>query len=155
MCRKKNNINNNIIFDKFIKVYDNKYDKLFYCNNIEEFSKDEYIKEEYCNMKIKFYDLYFCLNAVISIINVFLKPLNEYLDNEILENYLSFQTVRLQRLNGKNEIDCSTDNEDDNGNNISFNEEEDKNIIVENHEVNYIEINIKNVIENEEKIKKD
>ena len=77
------------------------------------------------------------------------------MDNEILENYLSFQTERLRRSTGKNETDYSTDNEDDDGNNISFNEEEDKNIIVENHEVNYIEINIKNVIENEEKIKKD
>ena len=154
---KKNNITNNIIFNEFIKVYDNKYGKLFYCNNIEAFSKDEYIKEEYCNMKIKFFDLYIYIYLILSIITFFLKQLNENLNNEIIENYFSFQIERLQELTGKNEADCSTDNDDDDDdeNNISFNEEEDKNIIVENHEVNNIEINIKNFIENEEKLKKD
>ena len=156
ICVEKiNNINNNSIFNQFSKVYDDKYEKLFYCNSIEIFSKDEYIDEEYCNMKFKFFDVSGFLYSILSTIIIFLKHFHNYLENQILENYLSFQVERLRRLTGKNETDCSTDNEDDDENNISFNEEEDKNIIVENHEVNNIEFNIKNFIENEEKIKKE
>ena len=49
------------------------------------------------------------------------------------------------------------DTEDDasNSNNVSFNEEDDKNIIIEDHTVYNIDTNIKDYIENKEKEKID
>ena len=47
--------------------------------------------------------------------------------------------------------DCDTD--DDDSNNISFDEEENKNIIIENHLVYNVSVNIKNYFKKEEKEK--
>ena len=50
--------------------------------------------------------------------------------------------------------DNDTEYDESNSNNVSFNEEEDQNIILENHIVYSIDINIKDYyIENKEKLK--
>ena len=52
--------------------------------------------------------------------------------------------------------DNDTEYDKSNSNNISFNEEEDKNIILENRVVSEVDINIKDYyIENKEKLKLD
>ena len=44
---KENTIRTNTVINKFISVYNNKDNKLFYCNRIDQPKKNDYIKEEY------------------------------------------------------------------------------------------------------------
>ena len=62
-----------------------------------------------------------------------------------------WQHININEIFGNE--DCDTDVDESNSNNISFDEEEDKNIIIENHLVYNVSVNIKNYFKKEEKEK--
>ena len=131
---KKHNISSSDIITNFINKYENNsmnVSEFFYCSRIDMPIKNENYNE-YCN---KEFNLFISFNA-----KYISKTREELLQIAIINNDLK--------------ADYSTDNDDDNANDISFNEEEDKNIIVEKHEINEINFNIKNLFGNEEKQKK-
>ena len=156
---KINNIENNDIINKFNKKYNNNKDandsKLYYCSRIDKPEKNEYIKDEYeyCNMKNSFSDITSLLLILIDFLNLFTKDSFKYLDRDLSERINNF--INQLRLYNYNEDDNDTEYDESNSNNVSFNEEEDSNIIVENNEIYDIDFNIKDYFNNEEKLKKD
>ena len=149
--QKINNIENNDIIDKFNELFDNKdknETKLFYCSRIDKPAKDEYIKDEYCNIK----DINFTLaNLFLTILDLFM-IFEDILFNEIRQTitnrirYLIEIIIHYDQLSMAEE-DLATEYDESNSNNISFDEEEDKNIIIENNEVYNVDFNIKNFVE--------
>ena len=147
-----NNTNNNII-NQFSAIYDNDNNKLFYCNRFDKPIKNAYIKDEFCNKK-NFSILFYILFLIIQVINLFYDKLYIRLEFEIMNKVVGQLLNQSQRLIGDND-DCSTDNDESNSNNVSFDEENDENIIVENSEVIYVDLNIKDYDENAKKSKLD
>ena len=159
---KVNNIRNNDIINKFNKIYDNEYmnkTKLFYCSLIEAIKKDEYIKDEYCLQKNNFsHKILLLLLSMMNILMFINKQLSKKVDT-IIDNRFASAVERLRELRLyinrlSDDSDKITVCDESNLNDISFHEEEDTNIIVENHQVVKIDLNIKEFIENE-KHKKD
>ena len=157
---KEHNIDNNEIIDKFNEIYeckDNNDTNLFYCSRIDEPKKNEYIKDEYCNKEKKFY--YSLIEFLLFLTHILLlcqDKIHKNLEKEI-SNIEPIMIIPLWQHFNINEIfgneDCDTDVDESNSNNISFDEEEDKNIIIENHIVHNISVNIKNFLVKEEKEK--
>ena len=81
--------------------------------------------------------------------------LYKVLQNELLFRITNDLANEAQRLLNRENDNCSTDNDENNSNNISFDEENDENIIVENSEVIYVDLNIKDYDENAKKSKLD
>ena len=155
---KINNIYDNKIIAKFNNIYENKEkneSNLFYCSRIDKPKKNEYIEEKYCNMKSKFPTM----KIVLSFLLIFLYFLHHILFKILSEdlsikfnNMLEVLREYINRVLDKDDND--TEYDESNSNNVSFNEEEDQNIILENHIVYSIDINIKDYyIENKEKLK--
>ena len=139
---KKTNIINNEVINKFNKLYN--ITKQFYCSRINKPKKHEFIKDEYCNKGI---DVHIFI-AYFHLIYIVLYPFQFKFGYELNNiRYIGLFEVNNNNINSDNETHCG----DNNLNNISFNKEPDKNIIVENHEVYDIEVNIKNFYENEVK----
>ena len=157
---KIHNIDGNDIIREFNLVYNNK-DKnesnLFYCSRIDEPKKNEYIKDEYCNKEKDFY--YSLIEFLLFLTHILLlcqDKIHKNLEKEI-SNIEPIMIIPLWQHFNINEIfgneDCDTDVDESNSNNISFDEEEDKNIIIENHLVYNVSVNIKNYFKKEEKEK--
>jgi len=154
---KMHNIDGNDIINGFNTVFGNKdknESKLFYCSRIDEPKKNEYIKDEYCNKEKKFY--YSFLLLLTHILPLCQDKIHKNLNQEI-SNIEPIMIIPLWQHFNINEIfgneDCDTDVDESNSNNISFDEEEDKNIIIENNLVYNVSVNIKNYFEKEEKEK--
>ena len=147
-----NTINNNII-NQFSALYDNNTSEFFYCNRFDKPIKNAYIKDEFCNKK-NFSKLFDILFLIIQGIPIFFDKLYIRLQLELMKKILSEFLNQAQRLIGDSD-DCSTDNDESNSNNISFDEENEENIIVENNEVLNIDLNIKDYYENIKRSKLD
>ena len=104
-------------------------------------------------MKNSFSDITSLLLILIDFLNLFTKDSFKYLDRNLSERINNF--INQLRLYNYNEDDNDTEYDESNSNNVSFNEEEDSNIIVENNEIYDIDFNIKDYFNNEEKLKKD
>ena len=147
---KINDINGNEIIIKFNKIYKDKNDNgLFYCSRIDKPEKDEYIKAKFCNMENNLpsiiYHLYDFLLIFYCFNNYLLKHFYKDLRKKIIE-------VVRQHINSlPDKEDSDTEYDESNSNNSSFIEEEDKNIILENHTMSNVDVNIKNFIEKETK----
>ena len=63
--------------------------------------------------------------------------------------------IEIERIIRESEEDCSTDNDESNSNNVSFIEEDEINMIVENNSVHNIDMNITDLVKNEQKEKQD
>ena len=149
--------NENIIrFNKIYKHKDKNDSDLFYCSRIDKPEKDEYIKEKYCNIEIKIPTIIFYLFSFIHFFNslhqFIFSNLNDALSNRT-HNIVEGVRQVINILHDKE--DCDTEYDESSPNNVSFNEEEDKNIIFENHIISDVTINIKDFIENEGKPKLD
>ena len=149
--------NENIIrFNKIYKHKDKNDSDLFYCSRIDKPEKDEYIKEKYCNIEIKIPPILFFLFSFLLCFYYLHQFIFSYL-NDTLSNrtHNIVEGVRqvINILHDKE--DCDTEYDESSPNNVSFNEEEDKNIIFENHIISDATINIKDFIENERKPKLD
>jgi len=154
---KIHNIDGNDIIREFNLVYNNK-DKnesnLFYCSRIDEPKKDDYIKEEVCSNENKFKSIIEYLLLLIDIIRLCHNQFHKILDKELSnreQNMLDILRIYNNARFGNEDSD--TEYDESNSNNISFDEEEDKNIIIENHIVHNINVNIKNFLVKEEKEK--
>ena len=147
------NITNNNIINQFSALYDNNESQLFYCNRFDMPIKNEFIKDEFCNKK-NFSKLFYILFLIIQGIYLFYDRLYEELEVDLLVKILRELLNQAQRIIGDND-DCSTDNDESNSNNISFDEENDENIIVENNEVLNVDLNIKDYDENAKNQKLD
>ena len=156
---KTHNIERNDIINEFNSVYENK-DKnesnLFYCSRIDEPKKDEYIKDEYCNKEKNFYYsiIKWLLFFLYDLINLFHTELNSILAVDIYNRIDNIANEIRQQINMQFGDD-DTEYDESNSNNDSFHEEEDKNIVVEGHNVYNVDTNIKDYIESEEKQKID
>ena len=151
---KKHNISSSDIITNFINKYENNsmnVSEFFYCSRIDMPIKDENYNE-YCN---KEFNLFISFNVIEFFLSIsFFAQFESF---KKLAKYISKtreELLQIAIINNDLKADYSTDNDDDNANDISFNEEEDKNIIVEKHEINEINFNIKNLFGNEEKQKK-
>ena len=154
---KINNIKGNDIINKFSSLYENK-DKnesnLFYCSRIDEPKKDDYIKEEVCSNENKFKSIIEYLLLLIDIIRLCHNQFHKILDKELSNREQNMiDTLRIYNNARFGNEDSDTEYDESNSNNISFDEEEDKNIIIENHIVHNINVNIKNFLVKEEKEK--
>jgi hypothetical protein len=147
------NITNNNIINQFSALYDNNESQLFYCNRFDMPIKNAFIKDEFCNKK-NFRNLFYTLFFIIQTISLFYNKLYKQLQFDVMKKIINELLNQAQRLIGDND-DCSTDNEESNSNNISFDEENDENIIVENNEVLNVDLNIKDYDENAKKPKLD
>jgi len=150
---KINNIINNDIINKFSLLYYNNVSKLFYCSRIDLPKKNAFIKDEYCNNKRNFPFLFYILFLIIQVLSFIFNGLYK-----ILQEYLLIRITRelvneTERLLNRENDNCSTDNDESNSNNISFIEENNKNIIVENNEVYNVDLNNNDYNENKEKLK--
>ncbi len=150
---KINDINGNEIIIKFKKIYNdkNKNDSdLFYCSRIDKPEKDEYIKEKFCNMENNLPSI---INYLFDFLFIFYYAdhfLSKRLYKELAKNLI--EVVRyINSLHDKEDSD--TEYDESNSNNSSFNEEETTNIILENHTMSNVDVNIKDYIEKEEKRK--
>ena len=156
---KEHNIDNNEIIAKFSEIYecnDKNYFNLFYCSRIDKPEKDKYIREEICNNEKKvpyFVDIFFSL---LDIIQFILNKLLKRIKKESYHRALNMMRNLERQLNDLlDQVDKDTECDESNSNNVSFNEEEDENIIIENHIVYNVDFNIKDFIKNEEKQKLD
>ena len=106
------------------------------------------MKSKFPTMKIR---LFFLLNFLHFLHNRLFKILSNDLSIKF-NNMLEVLREYINRVLDKDDND--TEYDESNSNNVSFNEEEDQNIILENHIVYSIDINIKDYyIENKEKLK--
>ncbi len=155
---KINNIYDNKIIAKFNNIYENKEkneSNLFYCSRINKPKKNECIEEKYCNMKSKFPTMKILLSFLLNILYFLHHRLFEIVYEDLsikIINMLELLREYINRVLDKDDND--TEDDESSSNNVSFNEEEDQNIILENHIVSIIDINIKDYyIENKEKLK--
>ena len=88
------------------------------------------------------------------LINLFHTELNSILTEGICNRVINIVREIRQQINGQLSDD-DTEYDESNSNNVSFHEDEDKNIIVEGHNVYNVDTNIKYYIESEEKQKID
>ena len=139
---KLKNINNNII-NKFSKIYNNK--QLFYCSRINKPKKNNYIKDEYWNKKVNIPTLFFFIHFIYYALLCYQVKILLILNNLYLQ-YIGLNEEQSNNFNSE----ASTQYIENNINNISFNKEADKNIIVENNEVYNIEVSIKHFAEMKE-----
>jgi len=150
---KINNTINNDIINKFSILYNNNnVSELFYCNRIDLPKKNQYIKDEYCNNVKDTPSLFLLLFGFLIMAKSFNKLYKDL--QEDLEFRIEFLNED-EALSISENDNCSTDNEESHSNNISFDEENDENIIVENNEVFNIDLNIKDFFEKEKKPKLD
>ena len=122
----KNNTNNNII-EIFSNEHKNK--KLYYCSLIKRPQKNNYIKDEYCNKKINLPVLFF----FIHLIYFFLIKQHRKILNHIQDITLINLNLNKAQKNNFDFNDSSTQYSDNNNiNKISFTQEGDKTIKLEN-----------------------
>ena len=155
---KIHNILNNEIINNFSLLYGSNASKLFYCNRVDLPEKSALIKDEYCNNKRNYPFLFYILFLIIQILSYLFNSLYNVLQNELLLRITNDLANEAQRLLNRENDNCSTDNDENNSNNISFDEENNRNnrnIIVENNAVSNVDINIKDSIEKEGKPKLD
>lgn len=156
---KLTNITGNDVIKSFTEVYGkkNKNDSsLFYCSRIDVPIKDECIKDEYCNKENNYNSLLSFLPIIFQFLYLFHNELFKILEKEITDRIINMlQELRRAIESLYKDDDCETEYDDSNDNNILFVEEEDTNIILENHTVYNTSSNIKDYIENEEKLKLD
>jgi len=156
-CAPKINDQNSIkIIDEFIKIYKNKnIIELFYCNLVEMPIKNEFVTKKICNNKGGLYHRIYSLFLITHIIDLIFKflyvNLVNYMQAKIEEEILNL----IERVNRIKEENCSTDNDESNSNNVSFIEEDEINMIVENNTVHNLDMNITDSIEKEKKEKQD
>ena len=151
---KKHNISNSNIITNFINKYENNsmnISEFFYCSRIDMPIQDENYNG-YCNKEFELFFIFKTINIILDILFYIQTQLFKKLAKNISKTREEIIVNAI--INNDLKADYSTDNDDDNANDISFNEEEDKNIIVEKHEINEINFNIKNLFGNEEKQKK-
>ena len=154
-----NNINeNNEIISKFKKIYNksNYHDtNLFYCSRIDVPEKNKFIKDEYCNIENDYNNLINWIKIIGQTLIIIISQLSKILNNDIT-NRLNYILGGLGPIiNALEEEERDTEYDEENENNVSFIEEEDENIILENHTIFNVGVNIKDFIENEEKHKID
>ena len=89
-----------------------------------------------------------CLRFIIFELNIILNNDFTYRFNYILDELNLF-------MRGSEEEERETEYDEENENNISFNEEDDENIILENNNIFKVNVNIKDLIQNDEKQKID
>ena len=147
---KENTIRTNTVINKFISVYNNKDNKLFYCNRIDQPKKNDYIKEEYCNKEINIPNIFSWLHILTYIMSL----IHLHYFKKIYKAMIKKAYHLLEELNNNinnnfdNNSDCSTDDDESNSNDNSFIEDKDKNIIIENKRVYNIKSNIKEFFDN-------
>ena len=156
---KINDIINNDIIKTFNEVYKNinKNDSsLFYCSRIDEPKKNEYIKDEYCKEENIYISLINFLLFLYDFLGFFHTQLNKDLADDINQRSINLINDLRQQINRMlDNEDHDTEYDESNSSNESFDEEEDKNIIVEDHHVYNAEFNFKDYVENGEKPKND
>ena len=155
---KLTNIIGNDVIRSFTEVYGNKNknnSNLYYCGRIDEPLKDEYIKDEYCNKENYHNKLINLLSVIFEFLYYLQNKLFRILEKEIVDRNARIQELRRAIESQYKDDDCETEYDDSNENNILFIEEEDRNIILENHTVYNTSSNIKDYIGNKEKLKLD
>jgi len=151
---KINNIINNDIINKFSLIYKN-ISNLYYCNKVDLPEKNMLIKDEYCNNKRNYPFLFYIFFLIIQLASILFNSLYKNLQDDLLLRITNELVNEAQRILNRENDDCSTDNDENDPNNISFEEENNRNIIVENNEVSNVDTNIKDCIENKGKPKLD
>ena len=151
---KINNVSDNNIINQFSALYNNKESELFYCNRFDMPKKNENIKDEFCNKK-NYKKLFDILFWIIQILSSYFGKLYEKFQLELMKRILNGLLDDVQRLIGDNDDNCSTDDDESNPNNISFDGENDESIIVVNNEVSNVDLNIRDFDENAKKPKLD
>ena len=147
ICIPAKKINNEIV-NNFINEYKEKTN--YYCSRIEKPKKNEFIKSEYCNVKIDIPFMFYILGYIILISSIY----HLVLHGQILNHLNSINYYQNQRPRQSNDdLNCSTQYDESNSNNDSFNNEKEKNYIVENRSIIPIEVNIKNFVEMQEENK--
>ena len=154
--QKINNQDNFKLIDEFTKIYQKmNISQLFYCNRIDIPIKNEFIPEKYCNngenLNLKVHILLQISNMIATIFNLLFIDLIKYMQKRIENEILN----EIERIIREKEDNCSTDNDESNSNNVSFIEEDEINMIVENNSVHNIDMNITDLVENEQKEKQD
>ena len=154
--QKINNQDNFKLIDEFTKIYQKmNISQLFYCNRIDIPIKNEFIPEKYCNngenLNLKVHILLQISNMIATIFNLLFIDLIKYMQKRIENEILN----EIERIIREKEDNCSTDNDEPNSNNVSFIEEDEINMIVENNSVHNIDMNITDLVENEQKEKQD
>jgi len=152
---KINNIINNDIINKFSLIYNNSISNLYYCNKVDLPEKNMLIKDEYCNNKRNYPFLFYIFFLIIQLTSILFNSLYKNLQDDLLLRITNELVNEAQRILNRENDDCSTDNDENDPNNISFEEENNRNIIVENNEVSNVDTNIKDCIENKGKPKLD
>ena len=150
---KMSNITNNNIINKFSALYGNNDSELFYCNRFDLPTKNSYIKDKYCNNNNNLSSYLDILFMIFQILSLFFGKLYEKLQEDLMIGIRNDLLNQARRLLEEANDNCSTDNDESNSNNISFDEENDENIIVENNQVSRIILNFKDYDENEKKPK--
>ena len=153
---KFNNIQENFkLINKFTNIYHkNNISQLYYCNRVDMPIKDEFIPEKYCNDKKLQNEYNFLFFKIAYLIAVIFKNIYKDLQTH-MHVIIGLELIEeLERII-KDKDDCSTDNDEPNSNDVSFIEEEDVNMIVENNNVKMLDVNIANFGKNEEKEKQD
>ena len=158
LCTPKiTNITNNDIINKFEEKYNDTNNQLYYCNSADKIIKDEYIKDDYCNMKKDIPDNICFIYNIFQTLTFFVYKFYIDLDSDILRIHLPLANqIAMGLIYDYDEIsDNSTDNDENDIDEILFQEEDDENIIVDNKEVSNIGHNIKDYYGNKEKVKQD
>ena len=156
---KTENIEGNNIINIFNQVFNNEendMNELFYCSRIDEPKKDEYIKDEYCNEENDSYSSVQLLVIVFDFISFLHRSLITALAKNIVNKVQNLALELRRDINLIVEQD-ENDTEDDepNSNDASFHEEEDQNIILEDHIQYDVNANINDFNSNEKKQKLD
>ena len=156
---KTENIEGNNIINIFNQVFNNEendMNELFYCSRIDEPKKDEYIKDEYCNEENDSYSSVQLLVIVFDFISFLHRSLITALAKNIV-NKVQNLVLELRRDINLIVDQDENDTEDDepNSNDTSFHEEEDQNIILEDHIQYDVNANINDFNSNEKKQKLD
>ena len=154
--QKINNQDNFKLIDEFTKIYQKmNISQLFYCNRIDIPIKNEFIPEKYCNngenLNLKVHILLQISNMIATIFNFLFIDLIKYMQKIIQNEILN----EIERIIREKEDNCSTDNDESNSNNVSFIEEDEINMIVENNSVHNIDMNMTDLVENEQQEKQD
>ena len=136
------------IVNNFINEYKEKTN--YYCSRIDKPKKNEFIKSEYCNVKIDIPFMFYISGYIIIISSIYHLVLYMQILNDLNSiNY--YQNQRPRQLN--DDLNCSTSYDESNSNNVSFNNEKEKNYFVENKSIIPTEVNIKNFVEMQEENK--
>ena len=109
--------------------------------------------DEYCNIKNNIFSKANLILIIIDFLMFFQDILFDDIEKTITDRIENLIEILTQYIHLSTEEEaCDTEYDESNSNSVSFNEEEDENIIIENNEIYNIDVNIKDYIEDEIKI---